>query len=60
MKPCQTCRFLRDHFHRPGQPSGKKLCTVDERPNYLGRILKDLNGCEQHEERDDERDFNKG
>lgn len=54
MKTCETCRFLRDHTFADGEPSGKKLCVVDERPNYLGRTLKDLNGCEQHEERDDE------
>lgn len=55
MKPCKTCRFIRDHFYADGQPSGKKLCAVNERPNYVGIILKNLDGCEQHEENEHER-----
>lgn len=60
MKPCQTCRFLRDHFHADSQPSGKKLCAEKASRNYVGIILKDLNGCEQHKENEHERDFDKG
>lgn len=55
MKPCPTCRFLRNHAFADGQPSGRKLCAVNERQNYLGRTLQDLDGCEQHKENEHER-----
>lgn len=48
MKPCKTCKHRRDHVYATDKPSGKSLCAVKAAGNYVGVILKNLDGCNEH------------